>query len=309
MSAIIIVAFGQPGRGSFNEAAERAQVALSRQGVPVELVWIAEREAAERAQRLRAIAAGRPQLMVVHGGQGDEPVELIAAHFPQVPFVITQGHYRAPNVANYEVLQEQSAFLAGVLSALRYEPGQIAHLSGDPVRPGLVGRAAFAQGVLLQSGEPLRHTGFNGNQHDVELAVRSSRYYADRGVRLIFTMMDGGREGVDAVCRERGLRQIANVRNWVETDPDLYWASAVADSGWAIEQAVQDFVHGSLALGARVQIGLENPGVVRLATGPDVSARERGVLDDWSERLLKGEITLATQFQGEESPFSVVAQV
>lgn len=308
MSAIVIVAFGQPGRGSFNEAAERAQARLHDKGVPAVLTWVAERDPGRRAERLREIAGERPSLIVAHGGQGDGPVALAAADFPALPFVITQGHFLAPNVANYEVLQEQSAFLAGVLSAARYEPERIAHLSGDPVRPGLAGRAAFAQGVRLQSGQPLRHTGFNGNQHDVELAVRNTRYFADRGVQVLFTMMDGGREGVDAVCRERGLRQIANVRNWVDTDPQLYWASAVADSAWAIEQAVLDFVQGRLALGQRIQTGLENPDVVRLATGPDLNAAERAVLDDWSQRLLAGELVLETRFEGEESPFSVVSQ-
>ncbi len=233
MSTIVIVAFGQPGRGSFNEAAERAQARLHDKGVPVVLTWVAERDPGRRAERLREIASERP---------------------------------------------------------------------------GLAGRAAFAQGVRLQSGQPLRHTGFNGNQHDVELAVRNTRYFADRGVQVLFTMMDGGREGVDAVCRERGLRQIANVRNWVETDPQLYWASAVADSAWAIEQAVLDFVQGRLALGQRIQTGLENPDVVRLATGPDLNAAERAVLDDWSQRLLAGELVLETRFEGEESPFSVVSQ-
>ena len=62
-------------------------------------------------------------------------------------FAITQGSFLAPNVACCEVLQEQSAFLAGVLAGLASKTRVVGHLSGEKVRPGLKGRAAFAHGV------------------------------------------------------------------------------------------------------------------------------------------------------------------
>ena len=91
------------------------------------------------------------------------------AALPRTQFAVTQGSLTAPNVASYEILQEHSAFLAGVLAGLRAADGRAAHLSGERVRPGLKGRAAYADGVRRASGrDPL--TGFCGNQHDPERA-------------------------------------------------------------------------------------------------------------------------------------------
>ena len=93
----------------------------------------------------------------------------VAPRFPRTQFAVTQGSLTAPNVASYEILQEHSAFLAGVLAGLRAADGRAAHLSGERVRPGLKGRAAYADGVRRASGrDPL--TGFCGNQHDPERA-------------------------------------------------------------------------------------------------------------------------------------------
>ena len=71
----------------------------------------------------------------VHGGQGDVPVARVAPRFGRTQFAITQGSHCAANVASYEILQEHSAFLAGVLAGLR---DGAAHLSGERVRPGPV---------------------------------------------------------------------------------------------------------------------------------------------------------------------------
>ena len=74
----------------------------------------------------------------------------VAPRFPRTQFAVTQGSLTAPNVASYEILQEHSAFLAGVLAGLRAADGRAAHLSGERVRPGLKGRAAYADGVPRQ---------------------------------------------------------------------------------------------------------------------------------------------------------------
>ena len=52
-----------------------------------------------------------------------------------------------PNLASYEVLQEQSAYLGGVLAALTTRTGVVGHMSGIRVRPGLKGRAEAVAGL------------------------------------------------------------------------------------------------------------------------------------------------------------------
>lgn len=292
----LLVLFGQPGRGGFNEAAVDGAARAARAGHALQVEWIADNDPDARAARLAALCATGPDLVIVHGGQGDAPVAQVAPRFARTQFAITQGSHHAANVAAYEILQEHTAFLAGVLAGLR---GGAAHLSGERVRPGLKGRAAYADGVRRVRGQdPL--TGFCGNQHDPALAGVWTDALADRGARVVFAMMDGGREGITQACRRHGLRQIGNVLDWVARDPAVYLASALADSGLCVERAAADHAAGALRVGTVTHFGLEAGASLRLVLGADVSAEERRILDDWSARLARGDVQVAQEYTGRE---------
>ena len=104
------------------------------------------------AAALAKLAGSGVDLVVAHGGQNNEACAEVAARFPQVKFVVTQGAVTSANLASYDVLQEESAYLAGVLAARTTRTGIVGHMSGIRVRPGLKGRAAYAAGV--RDGQP-----------------------------------------------------------------------------------------------------------------------------------------------------------
>ena len=114
---IAVVLFGPEGHGGFNQAGlagfERARALHPSLSVH----WCEPAAPEARAAYLRGLCERGVDLVIAHGGQGDAPVALVAAQFASTRFAITQGDFLAPNVACYEVLQEQSAFLAGVLAA------------------------------------------------------------------------------------------------------------------------------------------------------------------------------------------------
>ncbi|MFJ3464496.1 BMP family ABC transporter substrate-binding protein [Achromobacter spanius] len=303
----LLVLFGFPGRGGFNEAALQGAERAARAGQALHEEWVAATDPAARAERLAQLCNGNPDLVIVHGGQGDAPVAEVAPHFPRTQFAITQGSHTAANVASYEILQEHSAFLAGILAGLRAAGDGVgaraAHLSGERVRPGLKGRAAYADGVRRVTGQdPL--TGFCGNQHDADLGEAWTRALAAQRARVLFAMMDGGRDGVTRACREAGIWQIGNVLDWVARDPEVYLASALADSGLCVERAAADHAAGALAVGGITRFGLEADASLRLVLGADVTAYERRELDAWSGRLASGEIDIASRYDGEEFALS-----
>ncbi|MDR0226571.1 MAG: BMP family ABC transporter substrate-binding protein [Burkholderiaceae bacterium] len=299
---IAVALFGPPGQGSFNEAgllgAERARTA----GHDVTPFWIEPSDEASRTAGLEQLCARGFDLVIAHGGQGDVPVASVLQRFAHQRFAITQGSLEHPQVARYEVLQGQSAFLAGVLAALLSRTGVVAHFSGERVRPGLKGRAAFAHG--LQAGLPGTRllTQFCGHQHRPALAARCAHAMADGGADVLFAMIDGGRTGVTAACRARGVAQIGNVLDWVERDPEVFVASAIADSGEAIVRAAEDAARGRLALGGLRRFGLEEPALVRLALRADVPAPVRACLEGWRQRLLDGHVRPRDDYGGDEWP-------
>jgi basic membrane protein A len=297
VTRVAVVLFGPHGQGGFNEAgldgARRAQA-----GGSVEVHWFERTET--RVESLRALCATGPALVVLHGGQGDAPAAAVAPAFPGIAFAVTQGSAPAANVACYQVLQEQSAFLGGVLAACLSVRGTVAHLSGERVRPGLLGRAAFADGARRARPAVRVLTTFCGDQHDAGLAARVVTAQAAAGADLLFAMIDGGRAGAIRACREHGVRQIGNVFDWTVREPDLFVASAIADSGYCIVQAVEDFRGGALALGRVVRTGLERPAAVRLALHPAVPAGMRAEIDAWAHRLADRTVVPEEDYAGPE---------
>ena len=297
-TSVAVVLFGPRGHGGFNQAglagAERAQAL----GAAIDVHWC--EPPADRADFLRELARRGYGLIVAHGGQGDAPVAAVAHEFPAQSFAITQGHFLAPNVACYEVLQEHSAFLAGVLAAATTRTGVVAHMSGERVLPGLKGRAAFADGVQQQDPAVRLLTLFCGNQHDEALAYRVVSAQADAGADLLFAMIDGGRPGAIRACRERGVQQIGNVLDWTEREPDVFIASALADSGYCIELAVQDWLADRLCCGAVRAIGLEAPAQVGLAVAPRASAAALARVEHFRMALLNGSLQPKASYDGPE---------
>ena len=173
-------------------------------------------------------------------------------------------------------------------------------MSGERVRPGLKGRAAFADGVARAAPGVRLLTCFCGDQHDPELAYRTVTAQAAQGADVLFAMIDGGRPGAIRACREHGVRQIGNVIDWTEREPDVFIASAIADSGACVERAVRDFGAGRLRVGEHQLIGIEAPEVVRLTMSPNTSAAGVAAVTRFAAMLRAGEIEPATEFSGVE---------
>lgn len=297
---IAVALFGPEGKGSFNESGLRGALRARESGHELAVHWIAPPDAAGRAQELRQLCQKGLDLLVAHGGQGDLPVAAICNEFPHTSFAITQGSFLSPNTACFEVLQEQSAFLAGILAGLASTTRVVAHLSGEKVKPGLKGRAAFAHG-LRTSGPDCRFvTSFCGYQHDPDLAYRTAMALQKEGADLVFAMIDGGREGVNRACRETSLRQIGNVLDWVSRDPSVFAASAVADSGFAVLKAINAFASGQFKANTKVLYGLESSDCVSLIMGESMAHAHGQAIAQWRRKLLEGDVVIAEDYDGPE---------
>lgn len=254
----------------------------------------------ELTSALRELAVAGPDLVIAHGGQNNAAAKAVATEFPAVRFVVTQGNVTGPNLASYEVLQEHSAFLAGMLAAMTTRTGVVGHMSGIRVTPGLKGRAAYAAGVAQADPSVKLLTSFSGNQDDERLAAKIARAMIGKDAQIIFTMLNAGRNGAIEACRELGARQIGNVGDWVSIAPDVFIGSAVADSGRALFDAVSDFAAGRFASGEVKHLGLETPDAVRLVMSPTVSAAIRSRIEAAGQAIVAGSLKVPVEWSGPE---------
>lgn len=156
-------------------------------------------------------------------------------------------------------------------------------------KSGLAAAAAIAAPGLVRAQSWPRQS--------IKLVVSAQ---ADAGADVLFAMIDGGRGGAIAACRERGISQIGNVFDWTIREPDVFVASAIADSGFCIEMAARDHLAGALRCGTHRRFGLEMDEVVRLALAPMVGAAARAAVALARAALLRGEVEPATEYVGAE---------
>jgi basic membrane protein A len=294
--------FGAPNAGSFVTLGARGFARAAR-NLPIELdlVWVAEKTEAERQAILASVAAASPDLIVLHGAQGEAIARTVARRHPTTLFAVSQGGVAGePNLASYEVLLEQAAFLAGALAGKITGTGMVGHLSGERVRAGLKGRAAFAAGLAHGAAGARLLSSFCGDQHDASLAYAFAGAQADAGVDLIFTMLGQGREGAIRACRERGLRQIGDGADWCAQDPEVFVASAVADAGWGVYRAIADVVERRFEAGRVVSVGLDSPAVCRLSMAATVAPALVVEIESLAAAILAGEISIPVTWEGGE---------
>jgi len=256
-------------------------------------------DAAQLAGEVQAAADGA-DVVIVHGSRADAAIDANAPKFPGVTFFSAGGYAEGPNVWNYALLHYQAAFLGGIAAARLTKTGTVGHLSGVPIAPGKRGRAAFAHGVRFADPKVRLVTGFCGNQDQPELARKWIEGEIAQGADVIFTMLNYGRIGAIEACREAGVKQIGNIRDWTKDEPDVFVASAIADHGWSIRRFLADLAAGNVKSGVNIHAGLEVPEAVRLATGPGVENVCGSEIRAVATKIVTGEIEISPTYDGEE---------
>ncbi|TYC52288.1 BMP family ABC transporter substrate-binding protein [Rhodobacterales bacterium] len=245
--------------------------------------------------------------LVFIGGQGDKVMPELARAFPDKRFAIVQGEVRAANLACYDVSQEQSAFLAGCLAAWMTRMGTVGHLSGHRVRPGLMARAAYLEGARLADPNVQVLTSFCGSQDDNTVTRRWADAQISAGADIIFTMLNGARQGAVDACRAGSAWQIGNALDWVVRQPDVFLASALARIDRGVERAIKDVVAGTLPE-QPVALGLAQGDYVGVSFNEKVPAEIKDRLDKVAQALRDGSLSFARSYDGPEFEPGVMAE-
>jgi len=287
--------------GGFMEAGYNGLISIRDQlGAQIRYIDKIKPKQESLAAALRELAADKPDLVIAHGGQNSKAMQQVAPEFPDVRFVVVQGGVTGVNLSSYEVLQEESAWLAGAAAGLLTKTGTVGHISGIRVKPGLKGRGAFYNGLMHTNPKATFLTTFAGDQDDNILSRKVATAEIDAGADIIFTMLNAGRTGAIEAMREKGAFQIGNVRDWYPDHPDVFIASAVANVSMAALKAAQDVVAGTWKPATIVKIGLADAGAVALPLAPTVPKEVQLEINQLSADIAAGKIKVSTKYDGPE---------
>ncbi|MEM9393092.1 MAG: BMP family ABC transporter substrate-binding protein [Pseudomonadota bacterium] len=296
---IAVFFVGEVDDAGFNASAlGGARKAASEGLAEITIVSDVSYDQVEIRNRMSAVLPEHDGLVFV-GGQGNIATPELAAAHPQKQFAIVQGNLTGPNLASYDVRQEDSAFLAGCLAARLTQSGIVAHLSGHRVPPGLKGRAAFAAGVAHADCSVDLLTSFCGTQDDGSVTYQWASAQIKAGADILFTMLNGAREGAARACREHGVWQIGNALDWVARDPGVFAASAIARIDTGVYRAIADMLDAKVPDHV-VQFGLAEGDFVSLSLGAAIPEEVSEEIDGFAESIRSGRLVVPTEYEGAE---------
>lgn len=271
--------------------------AQERLGVEISYVDKVPADVDKIAEELRKLANKNPDFILAHGGQSSEATKIVSEEFPDIKFTVIQGNVTGKNLSSYFSLQKDSAWLSGALAGLLTKTNVVGHISGTEIGPNLDARAAFAQGLKYTNPNATFLTHFTGDLDDAVLAKRAAVAEINAGADIIFTMLNGARIGVTEVCKEYGVYQIGNVKDWYPEDYSVFIASAVNDVSIPVYNAIMDFLEGEWEANKIVEIGLDTK-AVRLARSPDISDEIKQKIKELEGGILNGSIKIKTDYSG-----------
>lgn len=249
---------------------------------------------------IEELAAGKPDMLMAHGGQCAQAMQAASEKYPDIQFVVLHGDVSGKNLSSYGVVQEQAAYLAGAAAGLLTETGVVGHMSGLRVPAGVKARGAFADGLKRTNPEAVYLTNFSGDLNDQALAYQIANAEIDAGADIIFAMLNDGMPGVTKAVEERGIHQVADSKDRTATEPDVFMISAVSNVSMSAFTAASDYVEGRYQPGVIRAIGIETPGAIDVALAPYVPDAVKQEMEKLKEALKDGTITVDVVYTGVE---------
>lgn len=256
-----------------------AQVAYS------EMVPLAEYE-----ETFRNYAAEGYDVVLGHGFEFGDPIEVVAPEFPDTAFLVVNGIVAGENYASLLHQNHQTAYVVGYVCGRMSETGKMGAIGG------------FAYPVIVQQLEAFRLGGEAVNPDmevtiayldtwdDIALGKEAALAQISAGADCIFHVADAAGIGVIQACDEEGVHAIGFAYDQNELAPDTVVTSTIIDYPEMLTQAVQDIMDGSFEFNT-VHLYDLGTGVIRVADYhglvPDDIAAEA---EDLQQKIIAGEI-------------------
>jgi basic membrane protein A len=254
--SVALVLPGSIADQGYNAAAYAGLMAIEEEsGADVaytEMVPLAEYE-----ETFREYATEGYDVIIGHGFQFGDTVEVVAPEHPETWFLVTSGTVAGPNYASLLHQNHQAAYVAGYICGRMTETDSVGAIGG------------FAYPVLVQMLEGFR-LGAEAANPDIEVAIAYLDSFDDIGLGkeaalaqisvgadCVLHVADAAGMGVIQACEEEGVWAVGFPYDQNELAPDTVITSTVVDYTLMLTQAYEEIVNGTFEFNTVHKYGLE----------------------------------------------------
>lgn len=248
------------------------------------------------------------EVVVLTGFTFEETAGTVAELYPEVEFILidgqpmVDGEYKSfDNVVSIYFKEHESAFLAGVASALETKTGQLGFIGGIPNEAvkkfgfGYVAGVAYANANLGTNAHVTDYI-YSGSFSDVAMGQSLAGGLFDKGVDTILHAAGGVGVGAITEAKTRGDVKIVGVdvdqyhEGLLDNGGSVMLTSAMKNIDVAVKEHLTYYIENDFKGGQVFTLGIEDNGVGLPSENPNLSDNTIAKVEEVLNKVKDGEV-------------------
>ncbi len=230
-------------------------------------------------------------LVFGHGGEFDAAGKQVAALFPRVKFVITNGTVVGPNLASVQINHFQVSFLCGVVAGTMSKTNKVAVVVAQKFKATEDLAAGIEQGARFANPKTQTFVSYTGDWDNPAKAKEATLAHIAKGADVIVSILDHAVLGLIEAVKEKNVFAMGMFGDQLDLAPKHVLTSGVENIApvW-LEMA--RLVTTDKFQGKQFVIGLDNVQAAHLGRySTVVSQRAKDRVEEARKLLSAGTIT------------------
>ena len=250
------------------------------------------------------------EVVVLTGFTFEETAGAVAKMHPNVKFILIDGqplvegeYVSYDNVVSIYFNEHESAFLAGIASALESDTGKLGFIGGianNAVKKfgwGFVAGVAYANQTCGTDAHVVDYI-YSGSFSDVSMGVALAGAMYDKGIDTIMHAAGGVGVGAIKEAKTRGNVKIVGVdvdqyhEGLTEKDTSIILTSAMKNIDVAVKEHLTNYIKGDFKGGEIFTLGISDNGVGIPSENPNLAEDTTAKVSEAMEQVKGGAVAV-----------------
>jgi basic membrane protein A len=228
----------------------------------------------------------------------EQAVKEAAQMYPEINFVIFDGIVEEENVMSLTFREEEAAFLAGVIAALKTESSTVAFIGGRETEKIKSFQRGFKTGVKAVNSEVKVIDRYLGSFNDFSTAKKISEELVSQNVDHIFYAAGPASRGIIDTALEADINLISLDSGDINLAPNNILTVIQKNTDYLVEQIIGSYYNDNYVNEIKEYGLVDNAFVLEKNQAEDMLSQEiLNKVEEYKQQFLAGEIEIRSSNQ------------
>ncbi|RAK05111.1 nucleoside-binding protein [Halanaerobium saccharolyticum] len=223
----------------------------------------------------------------------EQAVKEAAQMYPEINFVIFDGIVEEENVMSLTFREEEAAFLAGIIAALKTESSTVAFIGGRETEKIRNFERGFNTGVEVVNSEIEVINRYLGSFNDFSTAKEISGELVSQNVDLIFYAAGAASKGIIDTALEQNINLISLDAGDIDLAPNNILTVIQKNTDYLVEQVIESYYNDNYVNEIKEYGLVDNAFLLEENQAEDRLSQEiLNKVEEYKQQFLAGEIEI-----------------